>query len=87
MGQTPHPPGTKAFKETLLCRLNFRAQELCESRGGRTGLSVPNSSYGLSGRKATLNSNWLNLSYAWWGRNMARSKVIATERVADFISI
>ena len=87
MGQTPHPPGTKAFKETLLCRLNFRAQELCESRGGRNGLPVPNSSYGLCGRKATLNSNWLNLSYAWRGRNMVRSKVIATERVADFISI
>ena len=35
-----------------------RAQELpCESRGGRSGLSVPNSPYGLSGRKATLNLN------------------------------
>ena len=36
-----------------------RVQELCESRGGRPGLSVPNtnSPYGLYGRKATLNSN------------------------------
>ena len=32
-----------------------RAQELCESRGGRPGLPVPNSPYGLRGRKATLN--------------------------------
>ena len=32
-----------------------RAQELCESRGGRPGLPVPNSHYGLCGRKATLN--------------------------------
>ena len=32
-------------------------QELCESRGGRPGLLAPNSSYGLCGRKATLNSN------------------------------
>ena len=28
---------------------------VCESRGGRPGLSVPNSPYGLCGRKATLN--------------------------------
>ena len=33
-----------------------RAQELCsESRGDRPGLPVPNSPYGLCGRKATLN--------------------------------
>ena len=31
----------------------FRAQELCESRGGRPGLPVHNSLYGLCGRKAT----------------------------------
>ena len=31
-----------------------RVQELCESRKGRSGLLVPNSSYGLCGRKATL---------------------------------
>ena len=33
---------------------SIRAQELCESRGGRRGLPVPNSPYGLCGRKATL---------------------------------
>ena len=31
-----------------------RDQELCESRGGRPGLPVPNSPYGFCGRKATL---------------------------------
>ena len=31
-----------------------RPQELCESRGGRPGLPVPNSLHGLCGRKATL---------------------------------
>ena len=34
-----------------------RALELCESRGGRPGLPVPNNPYGLCGRKATLNLN------------------------------
>ena len=36
----------------------LRAQELCESRGGRPGLSVPNSPYGLCRRAATLKLNW-----------------------------
>ena len=31
------------------------AYPLCERRGGRPGLPVPNSPYGLCGRKATLN--------------------------------
>ena len=31
-----------------------RAQELCKSRGGHPGLPVPNSPYGLCGRKAAL---------------------------------
>ena len=31
-----------------------RGQDLCESRGGRPGLPVPNSPYGLCGHKATL---------------------------------
>ena len=35
--------------------LSSRAQELCESGGGRPGLLAPNSPYGLCGRKATLN--------------------------------
>ena len=32
--------------------ISLRAQELCESRGGHPGLSVPNSPYGPCGRKA-----------------------------------
>ena len=35
-------------------RLSRRSWELCENRGGRPGLPVPNSLDGLSGRKATL---------------------------------
>ena len=31
----------------------YRTQEVCESRGGRPGLPVPNSPYVLCGRKAT----------------------------------
>ena len=35
----------------------LRTQELCESRDGRPGLTVPNSLHDLCGRKATLNLN------------------------------
>ena len=38
-------------------RQSVRSQDLCKSRGGRPGLPVPNSPYGLYGRKATLNRN------------------------------
>ena len=37
-----------------------RDQELCESLGGRPGLTVSDCPYGLCGRKATLNSNSQN---------------------------
>ena len=40
---------------SLLPSAHRRAQELCESRGGRPGLPVPNSPDGLCGRKETLN--------------------------------
>ena len=39
--------------------LAIRAHELCESRGGRPGLPVPDSPYGLCEHKATLNLNLL----------------------------
>ena len=35
-----------------ICVSVFRAQELCESRGGRPGLPVPNRHYDFCGRKA-----------------------------------
>ena len=38
----------------------IRGQELCESRGGRPGLPVPKSPYGLCRRKATLNIKLLH---------------------------
>ena len=34
--------------------LHLRAEELCEGQGGRPGLPVPRSPYGLCGREATL---------------------------------
>ena len=37
--------------------LLLRAQELCESRGGRPGLPVPDNLYGLCGCKETMNLN------------------------------
>ena len=42
-----------AADDGALCR----AQELCESRGGRPGLPVPNKPGGFCGRKVTLNLN------------------------------
>ena len=45
----------KGLIGTLISLKDSRAQELCESRGGRPGLPVPNSHYGLYGRKAKLN--------------------------------
>ena len=43
-------------KAALNSAARVRAQELCGSRGGRPGLPVPSSPYGLCGRKAKLNS-------------------------------
>ena len=40
-----------------------RAQELCESRGGRPGLPVPNKPTVSVGRKATLNQRIPDESY------------------------
>ena len=33
---------------------HLRAEELCEGRGGRPGLPVPRSPYGVCGREAAL---------------------------------
>ena len=46
---------TDIQKSHRLNRNHFRAQELCECQGGRPGLRIPNSPYGVCGRKATLN--------------------------------
>ena len=44
-----------------------RGQELCESGGGRPGLPVPNSPYGLCARKATveLERDEIRMQSAW----------------------
>ena len=47
-----------------------RAQGLFESGGGRPGLPVPNSPYGLCGRKATLNLNLFLLNDADFHTNV-----------------
>ena len=41
-------------KATLKKKHSVRVQELCDSRGGRPWLPVPNKPYGFCGRKATL---------------------------------
>ena len=41
----------------LLIPLFLKVQKLCESRGGRPGLPVPNSLYGLCGHKTTQSLN------------------------------
>ena len=51
----PFPLIVVTVKNIILERMGIRAQEVCESRSGRPGLPVPNSLYGLYGRKATLN--------------------------------
>ena len=43
-----------AVRQMSVVNFSLRAQELCESRGGRR-----NNPYGLRGRKATLNMNFI----------------------------
>ena len=43
------------ISHTVSVDVKFRAQELCESRGGRPGAFRPNEPYGFRGRKAILN--------------------------------
>ena len=45
-----------------------RAQKLCERRGGLHGLPVPNSPYGLRGRKVTLKNRPQELCESRGGR-------------------
>ena len=54
----------------ILCQCKRRrsAQELCENRGGRPGLPVPNSPYGLCERKATLKNRAQKLCESQSGR-------------------
>ena len=52
-----HPWDETVKRGPPCVKIHHKAQELCESRGGRPGLPAPNSPYGLCGRKATLNLN------------------------------
>ena len=51
-----------------MSRVRDRAQELCESRGGRPGFPVPNSPYCFCGRKATLKNRAQELCESGGGR-------------------
>ena len=54
----------------LLVRSEVRAQELCQSRGGgRPGLPVPNSPYGLRGCDATFNLKKCGVGSRMFERN------------------
>ena len=56
--QDTHAIVTLAFREKVeAASAHLRTEVLCESRGGRHGIPVPSSPYGLCGRKATLNLN------------------------------
>ena len=44
----------KLYIDNTHAMKTVKAQELCESRGGRPGLSVPNNPYGLCGRKSAV---------------------------------
>ena len=43
--------------EDVKYSIRGRTRELCESRGSRPGLPIPNKPQGFCGRKATLSSN------------------------------
>ena len=57
-GSGPKPQLCVHKSQRLKGTARLRAQEGCESRGGRPGLPVPNSPYGLCGRKATVNTQF-----------------------------
>ena len=50
----PNSPRGLSWHKAELNPKCLGAHELCESRDRRSGLPVPNSHYGLCGRKATL---------------------------------
>ena len=61
------PPSLSCMRACVrACVCVFSAQELCESRSGRPGLSVPNCPYSLCGRKASLNLNIVLSEKGYW---------------------
>ena len=53
----------------------------CESRSGRPGFPVPNSSYGLCGRKATIEECWHEVLVAERQQRMGdESRAVWTDR-------
>ena len=60
-----------------------RTKALCESRGGRPGLPVPKSPYGLCGRKATLNSNYITSEF----RSCVKVEVAVQGRIVVMVPV
>ena len=74
-------PVTTVRSETTIVADEIRAQELCESGGGRPGLPVTNSPYGLCGRKATLNLDGPTLLPANMRNHTGGARVTLNERM------
>ena len=64
---------------------DFRGQELCERSGGRPGLPVPNSPYGLRGREATLNWNFSDRNTVSWPKWLGDTTLPVSE--GEFTSV
>ena len=69
---------------TYICAMVVKVQELCESGGGHPGLPVPNSPYGLCGRKATL--EYRELCESRGGHPGLPSLIVRTVSVDNFVS-
>ena len=71
-------------KKNCVIRAISRTRELCESQGGRPGLPLSNSPYGLYGCKPTLKSRTRELceSQSFFRPTSDRVIVISTNAVA-----
>ena len=88
LSSVPNKPTVSVdVKQTLqpaMC--SYRAQELCESGGGRRALPVPNSPYGLCGRKATLNWICSTCAFTRMLTSRFRSSQMSASRVLGFLT-
>ena len=68
-----------SFRKLVSKVVILRAQELCESRGGRRGLPIPSSPYGLCRRNAEQRWTDLNWKSSYAVDGMLKSKKITCE--------
>ena len=72
----------------LIDSSSVRAEELCESRGGRPGrIPVPNNPYGFCGRKATLSLNCQPSSFQLRSRVRVRVEVAVLALMASRVDV